>query len=62
MGFCLYGFGLRLASALWKNGHNCNPVVSDVIDADGFRPNVGIILVNDENRLFWGRRVGQNAW
>jgi len=33
-----------------------------VIDADGFRPNVGIILVNDENRLFWGRRVGQNAW
>ncbi len=33
-----------------------------MIDADGFRPNVGIILVNDENRLFWGRRVGQNAW
>jgi len=40
----------------------CNLPVSDVIDADGFRPNVGIILVNDENRLFWGRRVGQNAW
>jgi len=33
-----------------------------VIDADGFRPNVGIILCNDQNRLFWGRRVGQNAW
>ena len=33
-----------------------------VIDADGFRANVGIILCNDENRLFWGRRVGQNAW
>ena len=33
-----------------------------VIDADGFRPNVGIILCNEQNRLFWGRRVGQNAW
>jgi putative (di)nucleoside polyphosphate hydrolase len=33
-----------------------------VIDPDGFRPNVGIILCNDQKRLFWGRRVGQNAW
>ncbi len=33
-----------------------------MIDPDGFRPNVGIILSNGERRLFWGRRVGQNAW
>jgi len=33
-----------------------------VIDRDGFRPNVGIILVNDNKRLFWGRRIGQDAW
>lgn len=33
-----------------------------MIDEDGFRPNVGIILCNNDNRLFWGRRVGQNAW
>ena len=33
-----------------------------VIDKDGFRPNVGIIICNEKNRLFWGRRVGQNAW
>jgi putative (di)nucleoside polyphosphate hydrolase len=33
-----------------------------LIDPDGFRPNVGIILTNTERRLFWGRRVGQNAW
>ena len=33
-----------------------------MIDADGFRPNVGIILCNEKNRLFWGRRVGQDAW
>ncbi|MBK1702421.1 RNA pyrophosphohydrolase [Thiococcus pfennigii] len=33
-----------------------------MIDSDGFRPNVGIIICNDQQRLFWGRRVGQNAW
>jgi len=33
-----------------------------VIDFDGFRPNVGIILCNSKRRLFWGRRVGQDSW
>jgi putative (di)nucleoside polyphosphate hydrolase len=33
-----------------------------VIDANGFRLNVGIILCNDEGKLFWARRVGRNVW
>ncbi len=33
-----------------------------MIDSQGFRANVGIILCNNQRRLFWGRRVGQNAW
>ena len=34
-----------------------------MIDADGFRPNVGIVLTNSEGRLLWARRVGgQDAW
>lgn len=33
-----------------------------VIDEDGFRQNVGIILTNEKGLLFWGRRVGQGAW
>jgi putative (di)nucleoside polyphosphate hydrolase len=33
-----------------------------LIDRNGFRPNVGIILCNGERRLFWGRRAGQNSW
>lgn len=33
-----------------------------MIDSDGFRPNVGIILSNDRRQLFWGRRIGQDAW
>lgn len=33
-----------------------------MIDSDGFRPNVGIILSNDEGKLLWAKRIGQNAW
>jgi len=33
-----------------------------VIDSDGYRPNVGIILTNPEGRLLWARRVRQDAW
>jgi putative (di)nucleoside polyphosphate hydrolase len=33
-----------------------------LIDPEGYRPNVGIILCNNQRRLFWGRRLGQNAW
>lgn len=36
--------------------------VTTVIDCDGFRPNVGIVLCNRERRVFWGKRIGQNAW
>lgn len=33
-----------------------------MIDSDGFRPNVGIILCNSQRKLLWARRIGQNAW
>jgi len=33
-----------------------------VIDSDGFRPNVVIILANHRGELLWARRIGQNAW
>jgi len=33
-----------------------------VIDADGFRANVGIIVSNAEGRVLWARRSGQEAW
>lgn len=34
-----------------------------MIDADGFRPNVGIMVANDRGQLLWARRVGgRNAW
>lgn len=33
-----------------------------MIDEQGYRPNVGIILCNQQNQVFWARRCGQNGW
>lgn len=33
-----------------------------MIDERGYRPNVGIILCNRANRVFWARRCGQDGW
>ena len=48
--------------ALWNNAlHMCFEVPA-VIDSDGFRPNVGIILSNDAGQVMWARRINQDAW
>ncbi|MBI5007443.1 MAG: RNA pyrophosphohydrolase [Nitrosomonadales bacterium] len=33
-----------------------------MIDREGYRPNVGIILTNAKNQVFWGKRIRQDAW
>ncbi|WP_320822422.1 RNA pyrophosphohydrolase [Reinekea sp.] len=33
-----------------------------MIDSDGYRPNVGIILTNTAGQVLWARRIGQDAW
>lgn len=33
-----------------------------MIDTDGFRPNVGLIIFNETGKLLWAKRVGQDAW
>lgn len=33
-----------------------------MLDRDGFRPNVGIILLNRRNKVFWGKRIRSNSW
>lgn len=33
-----------------------------MIDPDGFRPNVGIILIKEDGRVFWARRVARDGW
>ncbi len=54
-----YGSGGRLARRV-RIGMS---VRSDNLDRHGFRPNVGIVIHNDEGRVLWGRRVGGfDAW
>jgi putative (di)nucleoside polyphosphate hydrolase len=33
-----------------------------VIDPDGYRPNVGIVLMHADGRVFWARRVRRDGW
>ena len=33
-----------------------------MIDRDGYRPNVGIILCNANNQVFWGKRIREHSW
>lgn len=33
-----------------------------MIDSDGYRANVGIILSNNQGSVLWARRMGQDAW
>lgn len=47
---------------LCNNRFNIDYEVNTLIDLDGYRLNVGIILVNRYGRLFWAKRIGQDAW
>lgn len=33
-----------------------------MLDREGYRPNVGIILINERNEVFWGKRVREHSW
>ena len=33
-----------------------------MIDDDGYRPNVGIVICNRQGQVMWARRYGQHSW
>jgi putative (di)nucleoside polyphosphate hydrolase len=33
-----------------------------MLDREGFRPNVGIILLNQKSQVFWGKRIRTHSW
>lgn len=45
-------------------GGKCSRVLERpaVIDVDGFRPCVGIILTRGDGKLLWAKRIGHDAW
>ncbi len=36
--------------------------INTVIDKDGFRANVGIIICNDDNQVLWAQRAQHDSW
>ncbi len=51
---------LTRSAALWQTPSKRH--MNDVIDSDGFRANVGIVLMRDGGEVFLGRRVGGRGW
>jgi putative (di)nucleoside polyphosphate hydrolase len=37
-------------------------MTNSLIDAAGYRSCVGIILINAQNKVFWAKRIDQDAW
>jgi putative (di)nucleoside polyphosphate hydrolase len=33
-----------------------------MIDADGFRPNVAIVIMKDDRKVFWAQRASNDGW
>src|SRR5882724_3095067 len=33
-----------------------------MLDREGFRPNVGVVLLNTRNQVFWGKRLRTHSW
>ena len=52
------------ALGLWNNRVNpiSNNSMNDFIDADGFRANVGIVLMREDRQVFLGGRTGGRGW
>jgi putative (di)nucleoside polyphosphate hydrolase len=57
---------MKSAKMIWQ--HQCNNYFNECIrglimlDREGFRPNVGIILLNHKNQVFWGKRIKTHSW
>jgi putative (di)nucleoside polyphosphate hydrolase len=65
----LHGWKPDNLAADFPSISNCGKILKtgevrgcDVIDRDGYRPNVGIVLCNLRNEVFWGKRVREHSW
>jgi hypothetical protein len=58
------GSGIAAFQAVWKYGRMCSTLNLQVemLDREGYRPNVGIILCNAKNEVFWGKRIREHSW
>lgn len=48
---------------MWENRAFFNlDWANTMLDREGYRPNVGIILTNENHQVFWGKRLHEEAW
>jgi len=48
---------------LWNNRRQLIVAgVTAMLDRDGYRPNVAIVIVNARNQVFWGKRIREHSW
>lgn len=47
---------------MWNNLHQTNTLGFTMLDREGYRPNVGIILTNQRYEVFWGKRIREHSW
>ena len=55
-------FFIKRANCGRIEGNSQDLQVVIMIDRDGYRPNVGIVICNSKNQVFWGKRIREHAW
>lgn len=59
----LHSMALVCSVDLWENTPNYDYFMGmTMLDREGYRPNVGIIIINNLNQVFWGKRVREHSW
>ena len=53
------GVGYRYAGVIMNSTNELGLIM---LDREGFRPNVGIVLLNQKNQVFWGKRIRTHSW
>ena len=53
------GFKTRQAGVIMNSTNELGMIM---LDREGFRPNVGIVLLNQRNQVFWGKRIRTHSW
>ena len=54
---------LQACGVLCNNRTNSTCIrVTTMLDRDGYRPNVAIVIVNGRNQVFWGKRIREHSW
>jgi len=52
-----------MQATFMKESHQLfNSFRNTMLDREGYRPNVGIILCNAKNEVFWGKRIREHSW